>query len=39
MALTGFAMFEPTASAMLWCANILGGLNGVRLIHYSACGC
>jgi Ni/Fe-hydrogenase 1 B-type cytochrome subunit len=36
MALTGFAMFEPTASAMLWCTNLLGGLNVVRLVHYFA---
>jgi Ni/Fe-hydrogenase 1 B-type cytochrome subunit len=34
MALTGFAMFEPTASSMLWFTSILGGLNGVRLIHF-----
>jgi Ni/Fe-hydrogenase b-type cytochrome subunit len=34
MALSGFAMFEPTSGAMLWFANIFGGLNGVRLMHY-----
>jgi Ni/Fe-hydrogenase 1 B-type cytochrome subunit len=34
MALTGFALFAPTAGAMLWFTNIFGGLNGVRLIHY-----
>jgi Ni/Fe-hydrogenase 1 B-type cytochrome subunit len=34
MALTGFAMFTPTAAAMSWFVNILGGLNGVRLTHY-----
>jgi Ni/Fe-hydrogenase b-type cytochrome subunit len=34
MALSGFAMFEPTAGAMGWFAVILGGLNGVRLLHY-----
>ena len=34
MALTGFAMFAPTASSMLWFTTAMGGLNGVRLIHY-----
>jgi Ni/Fe-hydrogenase 1 B-type cytochrome subunit len=34
MALTGFALFTPTASAFGWVAGILGGLNGVRLTHY-----
>jgi Ni/Fe-hydrogenase 1 B-type cytochrome subunit len=34
MALTGFSMFEPTAGAMVWFTGILGGLNGVRFIHY-----
>jgi Ni/Fe-hydrogenase 1 B-type cytochrome subunit len=34
MALTGFAMFTPTAAAMGWFSAILGGLNGVRLAHY-----
>ena len=34
MALSGFAMFTPTADAMVWFANIFGGLNGVRLMHY-----
>jgi len=34
MALSGFAMFTPTAGAMAWFANIFGGLNGVRLMHY-----
>jgi Ni/Fe-hydrogenase b-type cytochrome subunit len=34
MALSGFAMFEPTAGAMGWFAALLGGLNGVRLLHY-----
>lgn len=36
MALTGFALFEPTATAMGWFAGLLGGLNGVRLVHYLA---
>jgi len=36
MALTGFAMFSPTAEAFGWLAGILGGLNGVRLTHYLA---
>jgi len=34
MALTGFAMFQPTAVAMSWVTVLLGGLNGVRLTHY-----
>jgi len=34
MALTGFAMFTPSADAMLWFTNLLGGLNAVRLWHY-----
>jgi Ni/Fe-hydrogenase 1 B-type cytochrome subunit len=34
LALTGFALFQPTQAAMSWFANIFGGLNGVRLIHY-----
>lgn len=34
MALSGFAMFQPTANAMIWFTNIFGGLNGVRLMHY-----
>lgn len=34
LALTGFAMFAPTAGAMAWFANAFGGLNGVRLMHY-----
>lgn len=34
MALTGFAMFAPTAGTMAWCTNLLGGLNAVRLVHY-----
>jgi Ni/Fe-hydrogenase b-type cytochrome subunit len=34
MALSGFAMFAPTAGAMAWFANMFGGLNGVRLMHY-----
>jgi Ni/Fe-hydrogenase b-type cytochrome subunit len=34
MALSGFAMFAPTAPAMAWFANIFGGLNGVRLMHF-----
>ena len=34
MALSGFAMFLPTAGSMLWLTNAVGGLNGVRLIHY-----
>lgn len=34
MALSGFTMFQPTMAAMTWFANIFGGLNGVRLMHY-----
>jgi Ni/Fe-hydrogenase b-type cytochrome subunit len=34
MALSGFAMFEPTAQSMTWFANVFGGLDGVRLMHY-----
>ena len=34
MALTGFAMFAPTQASFAWLAAALGGLNGVRLIHY-----
>jgi Ni/Fe-hydrogenase 1 B-type cytochrome subunit len=34
MALTGFALFPPSAGAMLWFTNLMGGQNGVRLIHY-----
>jgi Ni/Fe-hydrogenase 1 B-type cytochrome subunit len=34
MALSGFTMFAPTADAMAWFANMFGGLNGVRLMHY-----
>jgi Ni/Fe-hydrogenase 1 B-type cytochrome subunit len=34
MALTGFALWEPTQEAFSWVANILGGLNGARLWHY-----
>ncbi|NTU71431.1 MAG: hypothetical protein HGB10_06395 [Coriobacteriia bacterium] len=34
MALTGFALFTPTAEAMLWFTNLLGGQNVVRLWHY-----
>jgi Ni/Fe-hydrogenase 1 B-type cytochrome subunit len=34
MALSGFAMFPPTMEAMAWYANMLGGLNNVRLLHY-----
>ena len=36
MALTGFAMFTPTAGAMLWFTGFMGGLNAVRLAHYLA---
>jgi len=36
MALTGFAMFAPTAEMFGWVAGILGGLNGARLVHYLA---
>ena len=36
MALTGFALFQPTAAAMTWWANIFGGQNGTRLAHYWA---
>ena len=34
MALTGFAMFQPTAGKMMWWADIFGGQNGTRLAHY-----
>ena len=34
MALSGFAMFAPTAGGMMWFSNIFGGLNGVRLMHF-----
>jgi Ni/Fe-hydrogenase 1 B-type cytochrome subunit len=34
MALTGFALFQPTAAAMTWWAGLLGGQNGTRLAHY-----
>ncbi len=34
MALTGFALFQPTAAAMAWWANLFGGQNGTRLAHY-----
>ena len=34
MALTGFCLFQPTADAMAGLTVLLGGLNGVRLIHY-----
>ena len=34
MALSGFAMFAPTAPNMVWFANWFGGLNGVRLLHF-----
>ena len=34
MALSGFAMFTPTAGALLWYTNMVGGLNTVRLVHY-----
>jgi Ni/Fe-hydrogenase 1 B-type cytochrome subunit len=34
MALTGFCMFQPTTDAMAGLTVLLGGLNGVRLIHY-----
>jgi len=34
MALTGFALFEPTALAMSWFTGLLGDLNTVRLVHY-----
>jgi Ni/Fe-hydrogenase 1 B-type cytochrome subunit len=34
MALTGFSLFAPTAEAMVWYTNLLGGLNNVRLVHY-----
>lgn len=34
MALTGFALFVPTASAMMWFTNLLGGAAMVRLVHY-----
>jgi len=34
IALSGFAMFPPTMASMAWFANIFGGLNGVRLMHY-----
>jgi Ni/Fe-hydrogenase 1 B-type cytochrome subunit len=34
MALTGFALFTPTAAAMSWFTNFMGGQNGVRLWHF-----
>ena len=34
MALTGFAMFAPSAGAMMWFTNLLGNLNAVRMWHY-----
>jgi len=34
MALSGFAMFAPTAAGMEWFSNMFGGLDGVRLMHY-----
>jgi Ni/Fe-hydrogenase 1 B-type cytochrome subunit len=34
MALSGFAMWSPTAPAMAWFSTAFGGLNGVRLMHY-----
>ena len=34
MALSGFALFAPTAGAMVWYTNMVGGLNAVRLVHY-----
>jgi Ni/Fe-hydrogenase 1 B-type cytochrome subunit len=34
MALSGFSMFQPSADTMMWFTNIMGGLNGVRLLHY-----
>lgn len=36
MALSGFALYEPTASAFAWVAVMLGGLNAARLVHYLA---
>lgn len=36
MALSGFALFAPTAGAMMWYTNMVGGLNAVRLVHYLA---
>jgi Ni/Fe-hydrogenase 1 B-type cytochrome subunit len=36
MALTGFALFAPTAGAMSWLTALLGDLNTVRLWHYLA---
>lgn len=36
LAFTGFTLFQPTQAAMAWFADIFGGLNGVRLIHYWA---
>jgi Ni/Fe-hydrogenase 1 B-type cytochrome subunit len=34
MAVTGFAMWTPSAAYFAWLTDILGGQNGVRLIHY-----
>lgn len=34
MALTGFAMFEPSMAYFTWVTNLVGGLNSVRMIHY-----
>lgn len=36
MALTGFALFSPTAEVFGWVTAVLGDLNGVRLTHYLA---
>ncbi len=37
MALTGFALYPPTAGAMSWFAALLGGLNAARLVHFISC--
>lgn len=34
MALTGFALWQPTMAAMSWLTWALGGLSAVRLAHY-----
>jgi Ni/Fe-hydrogenase 1 B-type cytochrome subunit len=34
MALTGFAIWEPTMGAMAWFTGLLGGLAAVRLVHF-----
>jgi Ni/Fe-hydrogenase 1 B-type cytochrome subunit len=37
MALTGFALYGPFASAFAWVTAAMGGLNNVRLVHFLLC--